>query len=183
MGTVIDAESEKIRYPRGRLVLENNPAKEKLDAWIDEIAALPEQMRKAVHGWSDAQLDTPYRNGGWTVRQTVHHVPDSHMNAYIRTCLTLTEDGPTIRPYEQARWAELPFSRTGPINVSLDLLQAVHARWIPVLRSITVDQFRREYYHPEDGRNYLLSDLVQTYAWHSRHHLAHITSLRDRMAW
>lgn len=174
---------ETLMYPRGRLSLESHPAKAKLDAWIDEIEALPAYMRAATERLSEGQLDTPYRPGGWTVRQLVHHVPDSHMNAYIRTCLTLTEERPTIKPYEQARWAELPFSRTGPIAVSLDLLQLVHARWVPVLRTITADQFRREYYHPEDERTYVLSDLVQVYAWHSRHHLAHITELRRRQNW
>jgi hypothetical protein len=183
MSTVIDAESEKLKYPRGRLSLESNPPKQGLDAWIEEIAALPAQMRAAVKGLSDAQLDTPYRTGGWTVRQLVHHVPDSHMNAYLRTCWTLTEERPTIKPYDQDRWVELPFARTGPIAVPLDLLQALHDRWVPILRSLTPDQFRREYYHPEDARNFALTDLLQVYAWHSRHHLAHITTLRERMNW
>jgi hypothetical protein len=117
------------------------------------------------------------------VRQLIHHVADSHMNAYIRTCLALTEERPTIKPYEQARWAELGFARTGPIAISLDLLQLVHARWLPVLRDMTPDQFRREYYHPEDECTHALSDLLQVYAWHSRHHLAHITELRRRQSW
>ena len=183
MTTTTELDLEKLKYPRGRLQLVPSPATEQIETWIAEIAALPSQLRAAVQGLTDAQLDTPYRPDGWTVRQVVHHVPDSHMNAYIRTCLVLTEDKPTIKPYMQERWGELAFSRTGPIAVSLDLLAAVHNRWLPVLRTVTAQQWKREYYHPEDQKDFKLSDLLQVYAWHSRHHLAHITTLKDRSGW
>jgi DinB family protein len=183
MTTTTELDLEKLKYPRGRLNFVANPATEQIESWIAEIAALPAQLRAAVQGLNDAQLDTPYRPGGWTVRQLVHHVPDSHMNAYVRTCLVLTEERPTIKPYEQALWAELEFHKKGPVAVSLDLLANVHGRWIPVLRTVTAQQWKREYFHPEDQKYFKLSDLLQVYAWHSRHHLAHITELRGRSGW
>jgi hypothetical protein len=178
-----DSELETLMYPRGRSRLIAQPSAEQLAEWIDEIDALPAQMRNALTGLSDAQLDTPYRPDGWTVRQVAHHVPDSHLNAYARTCLALTEDRPTIRPYDQRAWAELEFARTGPVEVSLAFLAAIHARWVPLLRSLTPAQLQREYYHPEDQKWFTIGDLIQTYAWHSRHHLAHITGLRERSKW
>lgn len=183
MSTVLDANSEKLKFPRGKLALVQDPDKAKVDAWIDEIAALPDQLRSAVAGFTDVQLDTPYRPDGWTVRQVLHHVPESHMHAYIRTCWTLTEDRPTIKAYEQDRWSDLPYARTGPIDPSLDLIRALHARWVPLLRSLTPEQLRREYYHPENERYFKLTDHIQIYAWHSRHHLGHITELKSRMKW
>src|SRR5262245_42789468 len=175
--------SEDLSYPIGKFQKESSITAERRRALIDEIARLPLEMRAAVSGLADAQLDTPYRPGGWTVRQLVHHVPDSHMNAYIRTCLVLTEERPTIKPYEQALWAELEFHKKGPIAVSLDLLANVQGVWIPVLRTMTAQQWKREYFHPEDQKYFKLSDLLQVYAWHSRHHLAHITELRGRSGW
>ena len=183
MSTVIDTDSEKLKYPRGRLALEQKPDRARVDAWIAEIAAFPEQLRAAVAGFTDEQLDTPYRPDGWSVRQVLHHVPESHMNAYIRTCWTLTEDRPTIKPYDQDRWSNLEFARTGPVDISLELLRALHARWVPLLRSLTPEQLQREYYHPEDSRYFALTDLIQIYAWHSRHHLGHVLALKERMGW
>ncbi len=183
MSTVTTADPEILKYPTGRVSFLGHPAPKDITGWISELAALPQQMRAAVAGLTDAQLDTPYRPDGWTVRQVVHHVPDSHMNAYLRTHWALTEERPTIKPYDQAVWAELPYSRTAPIDTSLDLLEAVHARWIVVWRSLAPDQLEREYFHPEDQRFFTLTELLQIYAWHSRHHLAHITALRHRSGW
>ena len=145
------------------------------------IAALPAAMRAAVRGLSESQLDTPYRPGGWTVRQFVHHLPDSHLNAYIRLKLALTENNPTIKPYDQNAFAELPDQRL-PIDVSLSMLDALHTRWTTVLRSLAPDQFVRSLVHPEIG-SITVDYLVHHYSWHSRHHVAHITALRERERW
>jgi hypothetical protein len=145
------------------------------------ITELPQKMRAAVNGLSASQLDTPYRPGGWTVRQVVHHVPDSHLNAYMRTKLALTENNPTIKPYDQDAFAQLPDQKL-PIDVSLSLLEAVHARWTAVLAALTPEQFARPLVHPEIGK-ITVDYLVQLYGWHSRHHVAHITRLREREGW
>jgi uncharacterized damage-inducible protein DinB len=171
-----------LRYPIGRFAppsIATDPLRQR---WIDEIAAAPAALRAAVQDLTDRQLDTPYRPGGWTVRQVVHHVPDSHVNAYTRIKLALTEDTPTIKPYEEKRWAELPDGRTAPIEVSLALLEHLHARWILLLRSLDDAAFARPLNHPEGGAmnvDYLLA----MYAWHGRHHTAHITALREREGW
>ena len=171
------------RYPVGRYSMPDEPAtREQRTRWIEEIAALPSTFRAAVAGLSEAQLDTPYRDGGWTVRQVAHHLPDSHVNAYARFKLALTEDGPTIKPYDEARWAELADSRM-PIDVSLALLEALHARWVAVLRAMSDADFGRSYVHPEHGRSFPLDGVLGMYAWHGRHHTAHVTSLRARMGW
>ena len=149
---------------------------------IDVIAATPATLRGAVHGLSPGQLDTPYRPEGWTVRQVVHHVPDSHLNAYIRTKLALTDSEPTIKPYKEDLWAKLEDSRSTPIEVSLSLLDAVHHRWVLLLRSLAPADFTRAFRHPEMGPMDLDTQ-VQLYDWHGRHHVAHITSLRERMGW
>ena len=171
------------RYPIGPHIYAGSLTDEQRAEAIAEIAALPERLLAAVAGLDDAQLDTPYREGGWTVRQVVHHVPDSHINAYVRFRLALTEDAPTIRPYEEARWAELTDARTLPVDVSLRLLDAMHTRWVALLNSLGPDDFARTYVHPEHGRPFTLDEAVSMYAWHSRHHTAHITTLRDRMGW
>jgi len=150
---------------------------------IEEIAALPKRMREAVAGLGDIQLDTPYRPGGWTVRQVVHHVPDSHLNAYIRLKLALTEDAPTIKPYDEKTWAMLADSRL-PVEISLTLLDSVHARWVALCRNLKASDWARTFNHPEYPEGPRTIDwLVQVYAWHSNHHLAHITSLRAREGW
>lgn len=172
---------DSARFPIGRF---DRAAAASLDhkAAIAILAALPENMRSAVSGLSDAQLDTPYREGGWTLRQVVHHVADSHGQAYGRTRLALTEDWPVIKPYHENLWAELSDARTAPVDLSLDLLGALHARWVLLLQSLTPEQWQRGYDHPESGRH-TVSQVVALYDWHSRHHLAHITSLRERMGW
>jgi hypothetical protein len=149
---------------------------------LDNIADLPKRVRAAVAGLTDAQLDTPYRPGGWTVRQLVHHIADSHMNGFIRLKLALTEDNPTIKPYDEKTWADLADTRL-PIEISLAILDNLHARWDAVNRGLTPAQFARTFYHPEMQRSLTLNDQVQLYAWHSRHHVAHITALRQRQGW
>jgi hypothetical protein len=149
---------------------------------IDAIAALPQAMSAAVKGLSDAQLDTPYREGGWTVRQVVHHVADSHINGYCRLKFALAENEPTIKPYDENVWSEFSDTKTLPVNVSLALLEALHTRWVAVLRSLAPEQFRRTYNHPESGKQDIDSHIAN-YAWHSRHHTAHITELRNREHW
>jgi hypothetical protein len=148
---------------------------------IDALAVAPEALRAAVHGLTDAQLDTPYRPGGWTVRQLVHHVADSHMNAYIRFKLGLTEDNPRIKPYDQDAWVALADS-TLPVAVSLDLLAALHLRLVTLLRAASTDAFSRTIDHPENGPM-TLDQMLGVYSWHGPHHTAHITSLRERMGW
>ena len=150
---------------------------------IERIAAAPGRLRAAVAGLDDAQLDTPYRPGGCTARQVVHHVPDSHLNAYTRFRLALTEETPTIKPYEEARWAELPDARSAPPELSLALLEALHARWVALLRTLGPIEGARAVRHPEHGRLMTVDELIAMYAWHGEHHTAHITALRGRMGW
>ena len=169
------------RYPIGRFEAPGTFTSQQRVALIEEIAAAPAQMRRATSGLSPEQLDTPYREGGWTVRQVVHHVPDSHLNAYVRFKLALTEEAPTIKPYDEALWADLPDSR-GEIAVSLALLTALHARWVTLLRAFDEAGFGRVYRHPELG-TVSLDRALALYAWHGRHHVAHITGLRERMGW
>jgi hypothetical protein len=149
---------------------------------IATIGKLPSALAAAVAGLDDAQLDTPYRPGGWTVRQLVHHVADSHMNAYVRMRLALTENWPTIKPYEEARWAELGDAKTLPAEVSLKLLEALHRRWVTLLESLAEADWARGYVHPESGRQ-SLDSVAALYSWHSRHHVAHVTELRKRTGW
>lgn len=151
-------------------------------AAIATLADLPEKLRAAVEGLSAEQLDTPYREGGWTVRQLVHHVADSHMNATIRVRLALTEEWPTIKPYDETLWAQLSDARTAPIEPSLDLVTGLHGRWALLLRSLSEEEWQRGYTHPENGRQ-TLAEATALYAWHSRHHVAHITELRKRRGW
>jgi len=146
---------------------------------IDEIERLPADLGRDVAGLSDAALDTRYRDGGWTVRQVVHHVPDSHLNAYVRMKLAVTEDAPVIRVYDEARWAELPDARSAPIDVSLALLDALHRRWVRFLRSLSPDELRRPYVHPDWDR-VPLDEAVALYAWHGRHHAAQVRSALGR---
>lgn len=171
------------RYPIGKFTLEGeiNPARR--EAWIAELADLPARMREAVHGLSEAQYDTPYREGGWTVRQVLHHVPDSHMNAYIRFKLALTEANPTIKPYEEARWAELPDTAGAPAGVSLVLLEALHRRWVVLLKAMDEPDWSRTFYHPDQKKALTLEGVLAMYAWHGKHHVAHITGLRNRLGW
>lgn len=170
------------RYPIGRFEAPARITPAHLGAWIADVEALPGQMRAAVAGLSDAQLDTPYRPGGWTLRQVVHHVPDSHLNCYVRFKWALTEAEPTIKPYDEGAWAELPDVAGTPVAVSLALLGAVHARWAVLLRSLTEADWGRRFVHPESGPT-TLAEAVGSYAWHGRHHLAHIETTVEREGW
>jgi hypothetical protein len=170
------------RYPIGRFEHDGPVTDADLARWITDIEALPLRLSAAVAGLADAQLDTPYRPDGWTVRQVVHHVGDSHLNALARFKLTLTEDTPTIKPYAEARWAELA-DHALPVGVGLALVEVLHARWGPLLRSLDRVALARTYVHPEKGRTLPLDWTVGMYAWHGHHHVAHITSLRQREGW
>lgn len=174
--------SADLRYPIGPWQRPTGPVTPEWRAnHIRDIAELPAQLRAAVAGLSEAQLDTPYRPGGWTVRQVVHHVADSHANGFIRSKLALTEDTPTIKPYDEAAWAELPDARL-PIDVSLRMLDAIHERWTALLRALPAARFAVPYQHPESGPQ-TLDTSISTYSWHGRHHVAHITELRRRNGW
>jgi hypothetical protein len=169
-------------YPIGKFETPKEVTPARRQQAIEEVASTPAKMRAAVKGLNDAQLDTPYRQGGWTVRQVVHHVPDSHLNAYVRLKLALTEEKPTIKPYDQEAWAKLADSKSTPIEVSLTLLNTVHDRWDRIWRSLRPEQFARPLIHPESGeRN--VDWLLFLYEWHGKHHAAHITELRKQKAW
>lgn len=170
------------RYPLGTFKAEENPTPQRRKELIEQIAQTPAQLRSAVKGLKEAQLDTPYRPGGWTVRQVVHHLPDSHLNAYTRLKLALTEDQPTIKAYDEKLWAELPEARTAPVELSLALLEALHRRWVLQWQALQVADFARTFIHPQHGPR-TVDWLLGMYAWHGRHHVAHITALRERMGW
>jgi hypothetical protein len=172
---------DDLRYPIGRFSAPASSLAGIRAAQIHTVRLLPERLRAAVKGLSETQLDTPYRDGGWTVRQLVHHVADSHAMAYIRCKLALTENWPTINPYQEAAWANMTDSRL-PIDVSLGLIAGLHARWAALLESLKDEDFEKGYNHPERGRQ-TLADALAMYDWHSRHHTAHITSLRARQGW
>lgn len=179
--TMTDTQADP-RYPVGKYRVEGEITAEQRRAWIEQIAETPARMRAAVAGLTDAQLDTPYRDGGWTVRQVVHHVPDSHANAYVRFKLGLTETDPVIKPYDEAAWALLEDTRVTPVDVSLTLLEMLHVRWVNVLRAVADDEWSRTIQHPDNGQM-RLDVVLGLYAWHGRHHVAHVTHLRDRMGW
>lgn len=170
------------RFPIGKFSFDGKLTEQQKASFLDDIEQTPARLRAAVRGLSDQQLDTPYRDGGWTVRQVVHHVPDSHMNAYVRFKLALTEEEPTIRPYMENLWAELPEAKTASIDLSLTLLDSLHKRWTMALRGITPAEWKRSFRHPEIGIVSLEKNLA-LYAWHGKHHVAHVTQLRERMGW
>lgn len=174
--------NDDLRYPIGQFRIEGEVTPERLREWIGQIAETPARLREAVAGLSPEQLDTPYRPGGWTVRQVAHHVPDSHLNSYCRFRLALTEDEPLIKPYLEGRWAELPDARTAPVELSLELLESLHRRWVTLLESLSEADWGRRFRHPELGVR-TLGQTAALYAWHGRHHVAHITALRQRQGW
>jgi len=167
---------EKLRFPIGRFSPPENYTPEFIASCIADIENTPAQYEQAVEGLSDEQLDTPYRLEGWTLRQVIHHVVDSHMNSYIRFKWTLTEDTPTIKAYDEKLWAEEPEAKNAPIQLSIDMLKALHARWVLVLKNLSEEDLEKEFTHPETGKNINLKTMVALYAWHSKHHLGHITS-------
>jgi uncharacterized damage-inducible protein DinB len=170
------------RYPIGKYQMPADVSPSKRADAIREIAVAPQKIRAAIQGLHDAQLDTPYRDGGWTLRQVVHHLADSHMNAYIRWRLALTETEPTIKPYEEAAWAKLEDAAHAPAEVSLKLLEPLHERWVSLLRSVKDHEFARTFRHPEHGVK-TLDWMLFLYAWHGNHHTAHITELRKQKDW
>jgi uncharacterized damage-inducible protein DinB len=173
---------EKLKYPIGRYQVERNIDKAAIRSWIKEIEMLPQKLSEAVKGLSEKQLQTPYRPEGWTVQQVVHHIADSHMNSYIRFKLALTEDKPMIKPYDEKLWAELPDSKEVDIYVSLDLIRSLHKRWTELLKQLSNEELNKEFLHPESGIK-KLKESIGHYAWHGNHHLAHITTLKQRMNW
>jgi uncharacterized damage-inducible protein DinB len=173
---------ETLSYPIGKFSFPESTTAEQRTAWIDEIALAPSKLRSGIQGLTPGQIETPYRPGGWTVRQVVHHVPESHSNSYIRFKLALTEDTPLIKPYDEALWAKLPDVASTPLEASLTLLEALHERWVQLLKQMTESDYMRSFRHPELGLVRLDQNLA-LYAWHGKHHTAHITSLRDRMGW
>jgi uncharacterized damage-inducible protein DinB len=170
-----------LRYPIGKFDGDVDVNADLVKRSIDVLTELPQKIAGAVNGLDDSQLDTPYRPGGWSLRQTVHHVADSHLNAYCRFKLALTEDTPTIRPYFEDRWATLADSQL-PVDISIRLIEAVHARWVALLRSLNDEDLRRKLDHPESGQ-WELRKMLAMYAWHSNHHTAHITTLRESKGW
>lgn len=171
-----------LRFPIGKFSYSGSLTPEQKNTFLDDIAQTPSRLRSAIEGLSPEQLDTPYRPEGWTVRQVVHHVPDSHLNSYVRFKLALTEENPTIKPYAEGLWAELGDTKATPIEVSLALLESLHDRWVRLLRSLTPEQWKRTFRHPEAGEMNLEKTLA-LYSWHGKHHVAHITELRKRMTW
>jgi uncharacterized damage-inducible protein DinB len=171
-----------LQYPNGKFQRPSKFTDEDRQASIKQIEETPAALWSAVTGLSEEQLDTPYRDGGWTVRQVVHHVADSHLNAFVRFKLAMTEDQPAVKTYDQKRWAELPDAKTQPVVVSLNLVDSLHKRFVALLRSMSAADFARTMNHPELGI-VPLDQYLAHYAWHGRHHVAHITSLRDRKGW
>ena len=174
---------QDLRYPIGKFAMPLSAGAGDLQGWMAVLEEFPAKLSAAVESLSNEQLDTPYREGGWTVRQVVHHVADSHLNSYLRFKLAVTEDNPTIKPYLEERWAELKEAREAPVEISLRLLDALHRRWTLFLKNLSEEEWARTYHHPDPGRDWKLTSALALYAWHCNHHLAHITDLAARMGW
>ena len=174
---------ESLRFPIGRFKLQENITQDTLRFCIQDIEALPGLIRRAVNNLNDSQLDTQYRPDGWTLRQVIHHVADSHVNSYIRFKWALTEDAPTIKAYDEKKWAELEEAKTAPVEVSLNLLEALHRRWVMMLKNLSKADLKKTFVHPVSGFAYTLEVAITLYAWHGKHHLAHIESLKERSNW
>lgn len=178
----METDIEKIKHPIGIYKTGEKISAADVKNYIDTIEALPGKLRIEVQGLTGEQLSIPYRNGGWTIKQVIHHLPDSHLNAYARMKLMVTEDTPTAKPYDEAKWAELEDAKNAPIEISLNLLEALHKRWVIFLRSLNTEQLKSKLKHPELGDK-IMDDYIGMYAWHCEHHLAHITELKKRMGW
>ncbi|WP_162426347.1 YfiT family bacillithiol transferase [Pontibacter pudoricolor] len=174
---------DNLKYPIGHYERPESLSDELLESFIEVIATFPAQLRNETESLSDQQLDTPYRENGWTIRQVVNHCADSHMNCLTRFKLALTEDRPTIKPYNEAQWAELADSKTIEIEPALKMLEGIHLRWVTLLKSLTDEEFNKSFLHPEHEKEMKLSEVIGLYAWHCKHHLAHITSLKSRKKW
>jgi hypothetical protein len=172
-----------LRYPIGGFEAPEAIDAAQIEAWIDDIESLPSRLRALLEGFDHARLSTVYRPNGWTVAQVVHHIADSHLNSYTRFKLALTEDTPAIRPYDEAAWGELPEARDLEVGYSLELIDALHARWVRMLRAMEPADWDREFFHPEAGTTIPLKVNVGLYAWHGRHHFAHIATLAEREGW
>ena len=181
--TTTTMADEGLRYPVGRYTMVAEPSPGERARWIAEVAEAPARLRAALDGLDGARLDTPYRPGGWTVRQVAHHLADSHMNAYVRFKLALTEDAPTIKPYDEGRWATLADTQAVPVETSVVLLEALHERWTALLEAMTAADWSRTYVHPEHAKPFTLGGALGMYAWHGRHHVAHVAALREREGW
>lgn len=168
------SQTDFLRFPIGTFTLPETITPAMIGEWINEIRALPNELRKAVKDLTEDALNTPYRPGGWTVKQVIHHLADSHMNSYIRFKLAVTEENPTIRPYFEDKWAECDEAKNADIEVSLNLLESLHTRWVLFLKSLSADDWDRTFYHPESGRTSALKEVVALYAWHGKHHLHHV---------
>ena len=179
----METEMEQLKYPVGRYAKPEAFTTALKQEWMGTLKALPSWMDACIENLDHDQLQVPYRDGGWTIQQVVHHMADSHMNAYIRVKLALTEENPTIKPYDEKAWAELEDVKHVPVNVSVTLIHAIHRRLVSVLERMPEADWERTYYHPEHKRNFPVWEVVALYAWHSRHHTAHITRLRERMKW
>lgn len=175
--------NEEQKYPIGRFQKPENITPERIEEWKADISSLPQRFKEAVTGMTNEQLDTPYREGGWTVRQVVNHCADSHMNALLRIKLALTEEKPTVTAYFEDRWAELEDSKSIPIEPALQMLQGIHGRWTVLLNSISPAQLERSYIHPAHGNEVLIKEVIALYAWHGNHHLAHVKMLKTRKGW
>lgn len=178
-----DVELENLKYPIGRFIIPDIIAEQDLRVYISDIEKLPQQLRNLITYFSEEQLNTHYRKNGWSVKQVVHHLADSHMNAFIRFKLTLTEDTPTVKAYYEDKWAELGDYKVTPADVSLNLLDSLHTRWVNLLRSITPKEFTKTFFHPEYGKEFSLDEIAALYSWHGRHHYAHIDELKKRLKW
>lgn len=181
------SQDTDLRYPIGKAAeqpLSGKPYDEEIrNSLLYDIKACPALLENAIVNLDGHQLNTPYREGGWTVKQVVHHVADSHINAYVRFKLALTENNPVIKPYEEAAWANLSDTQNLPVNISLTLLHSLHLRWVELLKNMSEEEWQRTIFHPEQNRTIALWSLLASYAWHGRHHIAHITHLRDRLGW
>ncbi len=174
---------EQIKYPIGRYKAPTEFTPQLINEWISAIEAMPSWLDPCIENLDEAQLEVPYRDGGWNSRQVIHHIADSHMNAYIRLKLALTEDNPIIKPYDENKWAVLTDVETVPVNISITLLHAMHRRWAAMLRSMGHEDWGRTYFHPEQNKSVPIWQMTALYAWHGRHHMEQIRSLRERMGW
>jgi hypothetical protein len=174
---------DSVRYPVGKYEKPDKVLKSDISRWRKEIERLPRDLKKLVAGWNNEQLDSPYRDGGWTVRQVIHHLADSHINAYCRIKWALTEDNPTVKPYEEKLWAELSDARTADIKSSLQILTGIHKRWGLAIRAMSKEDYKRTFFHPVNGSNQSIGEIIGMYAWHGRHHLAHIQNLKTAKGW
>ena len=171
---------EELKYPIGKYAVPSEISPENIRKWLEEMEAFPGLLRAVVLALPAGALDTPYRDGGWTARQVVHHLADSHVNAYVRFRLALTEDHPVIKPYKEALWAELHDAKSADVDLSLNLLESIHRRLVALLRTVTRESWDRTYHHPESGKDWKLSNVLSLYAWHGKHHLAHIQLAAQR---